>query len=127
MQPTTFSKVLLTTTPTGSGGIIFNSRGEEEEYERVKRFAEAVAIPIVASFSRSREFLDAEKCGKTVVEAYPDSPLVASFKSLAEIVLMGKKYTAKSLTEAELEQIVLGRTTTHRAITTGKAAPAAKR
>ncbi|WP_400209140.1 nitrogenase component 1 [Candidatus Methanomassiliicoccus intestinalis] len=109
--------------PDRIGGIIFNSRGEEEEYERVKRFAEAVAIPIVASFSRSREFLDAEKCGKTVVEAYPDSPLVASFKSLAEIVLMGKKYTAKSLTEAELEQIVLGRTTTHRAITTEKPLP----
>lgn len=108
--------------PDRIGGIIFNSRGDEEEYERVKRFSEAVSIPIVASFKRSKEFLDAEKCGKTVVEAYPDSPLVESFKNLADIVLEGKKYTAKYLSEAELERIVLGTATSKR--TDRHAAPA---
>ena len=97
--------------PDRIGGIIFNSRGDDEEYERVKRFSEAVSIPIVASFKRSREFLDAEKLGKTVVEAYPDSPLVKSFRDLAKMVLDGKKYTAKYLDEAELEKTVLGAAT----------------
>ena len=83
--------------PDRIGGIIFNSRGDEEEYERVKRFSEAVSIPIVAVFKRSKEFLDAERCGKTVVEAYPDSSLVKSFRDLAEIVLEGRKYAAKYL------------------------------
>lgn len=100
--------------PDRIGGIIFNSRGDEEEYERVKRFSEAVSIPIVAVFKRSKEFLDAERCGKTVVEAYPDSSLVKSFKDLAEIVLEGRKYTAKYLGEAELEEVVLGIATSKR-------------
>lgn len=100
--------------PDRIGGIIFNSRGDEEEYERVKRFSEAVSIPIVAVFKRSKEFLDAERCGKTVVEAYPDSSLVKSFRDLAEIVLEGRKYTAKYLGEAELEEVVLGIATSKR-------------
>ena len=34
--------------PGKIGGIIFNSRGDEEEKERVKRFSSAVGIPIIA-------------------------------------------------------------------------------
>lgn len=95
--------------PDRIGGIIFNSRGDEEEKERVKRFSDAVGIPIMAEFSRSREFLDAERDGITVVEAFPDSKITGSFRELADGVMDGRKYTARYLSEYELERIVLGR------------------
>ena len=95
--------------PNRIGGIIFNSRGDEEERERVVRFSEAVGIPIVAEFLRSKEFMEAERIGKTVVEAYPDSDITRIFRELADTIIEGRKYTAKFLTEAELEDAILGR------------------
>lgn len=95
--------------PDRIGGIIFNSRGDEEEKERVKRFSEAVNIPVVAEFSRSKEFLEAEQIGKTVVEAFPDSNITRTFRKLADTVMKGKKHTARYLSETELESVVLGR------------------
>ena len=55
--------------PDRIGGLIFNSRGDPEEKERVRLFSEAVGIPIVATIERSQIFMDAEKAGATVVEA----------------------------------------------------------
>ena len=95
--------------PERIGGFIFNSRGDVEEYERVRRFSYAVGIPVVAEFSRSREFMEAERLGKTVVEAYPDSDLTARFRDLAKNIIEGRKFTAKSLSESELENVILGR------------------
>jgi len=95
--------------PDRIGGIIFNSRGDEEEIDRVKRFSDAVGIPIVAEFERSKMFLEAERIGKTVVEAFPDSDIAKKFHRLADDVTAGERYTAKSLSEAELEATVLGR------------------
>ena len=98
--------------PNRIGGIIFNSRGEDEELERVKRFSDAVGIPIIAKFSRSRTFMEAEQIGKTVVEAFPKSELHKAFSELSDHVMNGKKYTARYLNEQELEKVVLGKTTT---------------
>ena len=95
--------------PNRIGGLIFNSRGDDEERERIKRFSEAVCIPVVAEFARSKEFLEAERLGKTVVEAFPDSEITKVFRKLAETVIKGKKHPAKFLSEAELEDVVLGR------------------
>ena len=103
--------------PDRIGGIIFNSRGDDEEIERVKRFSDAVGIPIIAEFARSKMFLEAEQLGKTVVEAFPDSDIAKKFSSLAEKVVEGKRYTAKFLSEAELENVVLERSVMKKAAT----------
>ena len=95
--------------PNRIGGLIFNSRGDEEEKERISRFSKAVGIPVVAEFARSKEFLEAERLGKTVVEAFPDSNITKVFRELAGTVRKGKRYPAKFLSETELEDIVLGR------------------
>lgn len=95
--------------PDRIGGLIFNSRGDPAEEERVERFSEAVGVPIIAKFGRSPAFMEAEKLGKTVVEMSPDSPIAASFRDLAHRVLEGKKYKAGFLPEEELEKIILGR------------------
>lgn len=95
--------------PDRIGGIIFNSRGDEEEHDRVVRFSKAVGIPVIAEFSRSKEFLEAERMGMTVVEAFPDSEITKRFRELAKSVLEGRKHTARFLSETELENVVLGR------------------
>ncbi len=95
--------------PDRVGGLIFNSRGDPEEMERIGRFSEAVKIPIVASFERSELFMTAEEDGKTVVEKYPDSPVAGRFAELAEYIKTGKKYTSNYLSEEDLERVVLGR------------------
>ena len=95
--------------PDRIGGLIFNSRGDPEEKLRVERFSKAVNIPIVAEFSRSREFLEAEQVRKTVVEAYPDSQITKSFRELAKKVMKDEKHHANYISETELENVVLGR------------------
>ncbi len=95
--------------PNRVGGIIFNSRGDPEEEGRIRRFTEAVGIPIVASFERSQLFMSAEENGKTVVEMYPESPIADEFRRLAERIMKGDRYRSNYLSEEELERIVLGR------------------
>lgn len=91
------------------GGIIFNSRGDPEEELRIRKFSDAVKIPIVASFERSELFMTAEENGKTVVEMYPESELTRKFRKLAEDVMSLRKYPSQFLDERELEMCILGR------------------
>jgi len=99
--------------PRRIGGIIFNSRGGPEEPERIKRFSDAVGIPIVATFSRSKLFSDAEENGKTVVEMFPESREAETFGGLCDTILNGELHTARYLQESELESVVLGRSVVH--------------
>lgn len=94
--------------PHRIGGIIFNSRGDDEESQRVIDFAKAVKIPIVAEIPRSSLFLEAESQGCTVVESYPQSDLSGLFHALASKVMAGQRFTASHLSEQGLEQAVLG-------------------
>ncbi len=95
--------------PDRIGGIIFNSRGDEFEDERVKTFSDAIGIPIVARIGRSTLFAQAEKECKTVMEMYPASEIASIFRDLAKTVTEGKRYRARPLPENMLEKIVLGR------------------
>ena len=95
--------------PDRVGGIIFNSRGDPEEENRIRKFSDAVGIPIVASFERSELFMTAEENGKTIVEMYPDSKIADSFRELARKVMEQRKYHSNYLSERELEQCILGR------------------
>jgi len=94
--------------PHRIGGIIFNSRGDQEEEERVERFSQAVGVPVVARVPRSPLFLAAEKEGVTLVELQPEGELSQVFHGLASEVLSGRRHTAHHLSEQDLESVVLG-------------------
>jgi len=95
-------------------GIIYNARGLEHEERRVKEFAKAVKLPIVASIPRSDLFANAEKEGGTLIQLYPGADTTCIFKGLADYVLgiscgITPLFSAFPLTETEMESIVLGR------------------
>jgi nitrogenase iron protein len=92
-----------------AGGIIFNSRGAEEE-EMVRRFCGAVSLPLIASVKRDPLFAAAERRGNCLVEAWPDSPLAGQFAELAERICAQKEfYPALPLDDEELEERLLGK------------------
>ncbi|MCM1987042.1 nitrogenase component 1 [Methanococcoides seepicolus] len=95
-------------------GIIHNGRGLEHEDERVDAFARAVELPVVASIPRSELFAEAEKQGKTTLEAFPDSSVATVFRNLSEYISKlvtgsNKLYPSKPLENSEMETLVLGR------------------
>ncbi|MDR1029894.1 MAG: AAA family ATPase [Treponema sp.] len=92
-----------------AGGIILNSRGLEKEDERVRRFCDAVKLPLIATFPRSQLFAQSEGAGMCLIEAYPDSALAAQFSTLAARILHTQdRYPALPLSDEELEERILG-------------------
>ena len=92
-----------------TAGIILNRRGIADESERVRRFADAVGLPIIADIPRSEIFAHAEAQNKTLAEFNPDSAEYGMFHNLAEHIVRGvSKFPARPLTDDELERIVLG-------------------
>lgn len=75
----------------GVGGLINNMRGVEYEEEIVTRFGEAIGVPVVEHIPRSRTVQEAELQGKTVMEAFPDSPQAGVYRSLAGKILNNTK------------------------------------
>ncbi|MDR2080110.1 MAG: AAA family ATPase [Treponema sp.] len=93
-----------------AGGIILNSRGLDKEVEGVRRFCDAVKLPLVAAFPRSRLFAQSEAAGKCLVEAYPDSEPAEKFRALADLLIRPTApYPALPLSDEELEERILGR------------------
>jgi nitrogenase subunit NifH len=96
-------------------GIIHNARGDLEEDLRVKRFADAVSLPVVIQIPRSDIFAKSEKDGCTVIERYPDSPEAVLFHKFAQHTMIlhpdngGLLYPAAPLSDTDLECIVLMR------------------
>ncbi len=94
-------------------GIIHNARGDLEEDARVKRFADAVSLPVVIQIPRSDIFANAEKEGCTVIERYPESPEAVLFQAFAQHTMSihpgngGILYPAAPLSDTDLEHIVL--------------------
>lgn len=90
------------------GGLLFNSRELAGEYERVLRFADAVCLPIIASFPRSREITAAEQLGQTVTQAFPQGPMAGLFRQTAEDMRrFVEPLPAHPLSPDDLESIVL--------------------
>lgn len=97
-------------------GIVLNRRGMEEEDDRVERFAKAVGLPVIARIPRSEAILEAESKGMTVPEHIPLSELAAIFSGLSDLLISAPPlHAARPLADEELERIVLGRLTAHRA------------
>jgi nitrogenase iron protein NifH len=89
-------------------GLVLNGRGLADEDDRVKRFAKAVRLPVVASFPRSQEIGSAEQLGRTVVQAFPDGPMAALFVRLAKHILhFESPMPAYPLSVDDLESVVL--------------------
>lgn len=92
----------------GVGGIILNSRGDDEQQEAVQRFAHAVHLPITITIPRSDLFRQAEERGKTVVEAFPGTTIVERFVAFAQAIIHTPPlFPARPLNEQDLEHIVL--------------------
>ena len=90
------------------GGIIFNARGGDYELDRVRRFAQAVQLPIVAVIPRDDTFAASERALSCVMAAYPESPLAGLFDELAETMMAGALHSACPMTDDDLEKCILG-------------------
>lgn len=91
------------------GGLLFNGRELADEDERVRRFAEAVRLPVVASFPRSPEIGAAEKLGQTVMQAFPEGPMAGLFaRTAGDMRRFASPLPAHPLSPDELEAVVLG-------------------
>jgi nitrogenase subunit NifH len=105
----------FTETKNRNAGIIHNARGDLEEDLRVKRFADAVSLPVVIQIPRSDIFAKSEKDGCTVIQRYPDSPEAVLFHKFAQHTMIlhpdngGLLYPAAPLSDTDLECIVLMR------------------
>ena len=69
------------------GGIILNRRNVKNEDAKVAELAEDIHSEIIATLSRSDTVQDAEELGKTVVEAFPDSPMAGEYRALAKVLM----------------------------------------
>ena len=69
------------------GGLILNRRDVADEDALVRRLAGELDTQIVADLPRSPDVQEAERVGKTVLEALPASPMAACYRALARTVL----------------------------------------
>lgn len=69
------------------GGLILNRRNVEDEESRVRELAEEFHTEISGDIELSQEIRQAEKLGKTVISAFPDSAAAKQFRQLADRLL----------------------------------------
>ena len=90
-------------------GLVFNRRNVEDEEGRVRRFAEAVGLPIFADVPRSDAFARAERENMTAMELADEPGVCAIFDSMAERLIDDcALFEARPLEDDELESVVLG-------------------
>ncbi len=75
-------------------GILFNRRNVPDEEEKVRAFAAARSLPILADFPRSDAINRAEEEGGTVIEAAPQLPISEKFLALARSLLTSEPQEA---------------------------------
>ena len=95
-------------------GLILNRRNVDDEGDIVARFARAVGLPIVVDVPRSKEYIEAERLGVTVSEAFPDSVPAKIYHELADDVsrvASGERglYFPHPLDDAQLNDLAAGR------------------
>lgn len=66
------------------GGLILNRRDVKNEDEKAAELAEDLGTSIIGTLSRSETVQAAEDLGKTVIEAFPDGPMAAEYRTLAK-------------------------------------------
>ncbi len=68
-------------------GVILNRRGVPREEEKVQELAEDLKTTVVGALDFSPLVQQAEEQGKTVLEAFPESPMAEGYRVLAKQVL----------------------------------------
>ncbi len=68
-------------------GIVMNRRAVENEEEKVRAFADANGLEIVADIPRSNDIIHYEDQGMTVIEGNPELPVSRKFIGLAKMLL----------------------------------------
>ena len=68
-------------------GIVMNRRAVEKEEEKVRAFADANGLPIVADIPRSNDIIRFEDMGKTVIEGDCTLPVSQAFLDLADLLI----------------------------------------
>ena len=76
-------------------GIVLNRRNVDREEEKVRAFADANGLPIVADIPRSDDVIRYEDMGKTVVEGDPGLDVSRRFLALAELLLKENEDTER--------------------------------
>ena len=71
-------------------GVVLNHRNVERETEKVRAFAEANGLPIVAEIPRSDDIIRFEEEGKTVIEGDPTLAVSQCFLELAARLWAGE-------------------------------------
>ena len=68
-------------------GVIMNRRAVENEEEKVRSFAEANGLEIVADIPRSNDIIRFEDMGKTVIEGDAELEVSRAFLALADLLI----------------------------------------
>ena len=68
-------------------GILLNCRNVEDELAKVEKLADDIDSRIISVIPRKSIVQQAEALGKTVVAAFPDSPMVETYRTMAKQVL----------------------------------------
>ena len=69
------------------GGFILNRRNVPDEAEKTAKLAADFETSVAGSLDWSETVQQAERLGKTVVHAFPESPMAAQYRALADAVL----------------------------------------
>lgn len=67
-------------------GLILNARNVDQEAELVNQAAREMGTAVIKTLPRSGAVWEAEKQGKTVIEALPESEMAGEYRSLAHVV-----------------------------------------
>ena len=73
------------------GGLILNRRNVPDEAEKAAKLAADFETVVAGSLDWSETVQQAERLGKTVVHAFPASPMAAQYRALADAVLAARK------------------------------------
>ena len=68
-------------------GVVMNRRAVDNEEEKVRAFAEANGLPVVADIPRSNDIIRFEDMGKTVIEGDASLPVSQAFLALADLLI----------------------------------------
>ncbi len=91
-------------------GLIFNRRGDPGEEIPVRRFAEAVGIPVVCELPRSRLFSDAEASGEVLSSLFPGSDEAERLGELAVLIRSSPElFVPRPLSEDAMTDLAAGR------------------
>ena len=91
-------------------GIVFNSRGGDDEESQVERFSQATGIPIICRLPRSKLFSQAETEMETLCSLYPDSKESKAIENLVKLIRNNpKRYDPKSLPEEAMSDLAAGK------------------